>query len=131
MHNRRVGLAAVIALLLGACSGDAGTGPTPPTQTPPTQNPPQPVKPTASASVEAGANSNVFTPATVDITAGGTVTWTFGARAHDVNFAGTSGAPADVPVTTNAQVARTFNTKGSFGYDCTLHSGMVGTVRVH
>jgi plastocyanin len=28
-------------------------------------------------------------------------------------------------------ISRTFNTAGSFGYTCTLHGGMNGTVVVH
>lgn len=80
--------------------------------------------------VVAGANSNDFTPASVAIARGGTVTWTFGAILHNVDFQGTAGAPAPIPNTSNASVARTFNNAGTFGYSCSLHSGMNGTVQV-
>jgi uncharacterized protein YjdB len=72
-----------------------------------------------------------FTPASVDIAVGGTVTWQFQSLTHNVTFASTTGAPNDIANTTNASASRTFNTVGSFGYVCTLHGGMNGTVVVH
>ncbi|MCU0633713.1 MAG: Ig-like domain-containing protein [Gemmatimonadaceae bacterium] len=80
--------------------------------------------------VVAGAAANTFTPADLTIAVNGTVTWTFGARPHNVVFGTTAGAPANVPITSNATVSRTFPTAGTFTYDCTLHSGMRGTVTV-
>jgi hypothetical protein len=65
----------------------------------------------------------------VDVGTGGTVTWTFGSLAHNVTF-GSAGAPASIPATTGASVSRTFNTPGTFAYDCTLHAGMTGVVNV-
>jgi plastocyanin len=84
------------------------------------------------ASVEAGANSDTFTPATVDVAVGGTVTWTFGARAHNVIFSGTRPSGGDIhPPVTNTTASRTFLVAGSFVYNCTVHAGMSGTVVVH
>lgn len=80
--------------------------------------------------VVAGANSNDFTPASVAIARGGTVTWTFGALLHNVDFQGMAGAPTSIPNTSNASVARTFANAGTFSYVCSLHSGMNGTVQV-
>ena len=40
-------------------------------------------------------------------------------------------APSDIPDRSNTTVDRTFNTAGTFGYDCGLHPGMSGTVVVH
>ncbi len=108
------------ALAAIACSSDDPA----PTEPPGEQPPPQAVTVTGSA------NANVFTPASVTVARGGTVTWTMGARPHNATFRGTAGAPADVPTTTNASVSRTFATAGSFPYDCTLHDGMTGTVIV-
>lgn len=128
MCIRRSVVAAAAMLVLGGCGGEGGggTGPT----TPLPAAPPPPAAPTASATVAAGANSNDFTPQEVNITVGGTVTWTFGARPHNVVFGtGAAGAPANVPTTSNGQASRTFNTAGSFAYDCTIHPGMTGTVR--
>jgi len=64
------------------------------------------------------------------VSAGGTVTWTFGSIPHDVTFT-TAGAPADVPALQNGSAARTFPTNGAFGYRCTIHPQMTGAVRVH
>lgn len=72
-----------------------------------------------------------FAPTTVDIARGGTVTWVFESLTHNVTFAGTAGAPNDIGNSTNVSISRTFNTAGSFGYTCTLHGGMNGTVVVH
>ncbi|HEX2093581.1 MAG TPA: hypothetical protein VHG28_14340 [Longimicrobiaceae bacterium] len=132
MHIPRRVLAGTVALALCACSGgggDGGTGPNPPPGGNPPNNPP-PGTPVASAAVAAGANSDDFTPQTVDLRVGGTVTWTFGARAHEVVFQAVNGAPANIPSTTNAQVPRTFSTVGTFPYACGLHQGMTGTIRV-
>lgn len=81
------------------------------------------------ATVTTGTAS--FSPASVDIQSGGTVTWSFGSIAHNVNFNAQTGAPAAIPTTSNASVARTFNTAGSFPYECTIHAGMTATVVVH
>lgn len=94
---------------------------------------PTPTGPTAplSAAVQAGAAANTFTPASLTIARGGTVTWTFGARPHNVTFAAAAGAPADSAGSiTNATVTRTFTSAGTFNYECTIHSGMSGTVVV-
>ena len=82
----------------------------------------------SSASVAATTES-AFTPREVDVGTGGTVTWTFGSLAHNVTFR-SAGAPASIPAATNASVSRTFNTPGTFNYDCTLHAGMTGVVNV-
>lgn len=122
-------LALSVAFITACGGGDGSTGPVNSTPTPAPTPAPTPT-PGASASVVAGDNSNIFTPASVEVARGAVVTWTFGARPHNVIFNSTAGAPANVEVTSNAQVARTFNTVGSFAYDCTLHSGMTGTVVV-
>jgi uncharacterized protein YjdB len=84
----------------------------------------------STAQVVAGAN-NQFSPDSVDIAVGGTVTWVFQSVIHNVVFASAGGAPAGIGNTSNANVSRTFNTAGAFLYDCTLHPGMDGTVVVH
>lgn len=109
---------ATAAALAAACSSSDPASPPPPTAP-------------LAAAVEAGAAANTFTPPSVTIARGGTVTWTFGARPHNLTFAAATGAPADsAGRITNAQVVRTFNTAGTFNYECTIHSGMTGTVVV-
>lgn len=73
----------------------------------------------------------VYTPSHIDIAQGGVIRFIFAAVAHDVRFNGAAGAPADVLVTSNTTVARTFSTKGTFAFLCTLHDNMTGTVVVH
>ena len=73
---------------------------------------------------------NVFVPFQVQLARGGTVTWVFGATPHNVIFASTAGAPADINIVSDVSVSRTFPTIGNFRYDCTIHPGMSGTVDV-
>lgn len=71
-----------------------------------------------------------FEPVTVDISAGGEVTWTMGAIQHNVTF-NTPGAPAEIPALSVGSASRTFPGKGIFTYNCVLHAGMTGSVQVH
>lgn len=93
---------------------------------------PLPAEPGApsTGAVTASATANTFSPQILNVLQGGTVTWTFGTRPHNVAFVQTAGAPQGVPTTTNNSVARTFATPGTYAYVCTLHAGMVGTVNV-
>ena len=114
----------VLALALVGCGGgDDDDTPTDPTPTAPT-----------TATVEASGSANTFTPDSVRIARGGTVTWTFGSpRPHNVIFtAGQTGAPANVDGSlTNTSVARTFGTAGTYNYICGIHgAAMSGKVVV-
>ena len=88
----------------------------------------------SAASFPLGANvetsGDAFSPASVDIAVGGSVGFTFNAL-HNVAFSPQSGAPSDIPNTGSGTVSRTFNSVGTFSYQCTLHSGMSGNVIVH
>ena len=106
-----VGIATV--LMLAACGGGDNGGPTN-------------TQPALTATVAASGTS--FSPASVTIRSGGTVTWNISGT-HNVSFT-TAGSPANSGDLTNATVARTFPTAGTFQYNCTLHAGMNGTVRV-
>jgi plastocyanin len=112
---RRAVLASLAAALV-ACGGSDST------------SPPIPVQ---AATVQA-TPSERFTPGNVAVLQGGTVTFDFGSLAHDVFFDGApAGAPANIPdATSNTSVTRTFNTKGTFPYNCHIHPGMRGTVIV-
>ena len=85
----------------------------------------------SSASVE--VSNNAFTPNSVDIAVGGTVTWTWAAGSvlHNVTFSGGAGAPSNIGDMSTGTASRTFSTAGSFPYSCTHHAGMNGTVVVH
>lgn len=84
----------------------------------------------ASAAVVINDVTNVFQPPLTAITRTGTVTWTFGAGLHNVEFTATPGSPANVGSVINTTVVRTFNTAGAFQYNCSLHNGMSGIVFV-
>jgi plastocyanin len=84
----------------------------------------------STATVTAGDASRVFTPATIVVARNANVSFAFGALLHNVTFRGQAGAPAAVPNTTNATLARVFGTVGDYDYDCSLHAGMTGKVVV-
>ena len=73
-----------------------------------------------------------YTPVQTDIAVGGSVSFVFAPQAHNVFFNAVAGAPADIPgEVSNQTVVRTFKTKGTFGYRCTLHPEMIATIIVH
>ena len=89
---------------------------------------------TTGTQVSIVANSSTLTttaysPNPVTISVGGTVTWTNNdstahtASANDASFDSGSIAPGRT-------FSRTFSTAGTFGYRCTIHPGMVGTITV-
>lgn len=74
---------------------------------------------------------NTFSPFLTTIGVGGTVTFRFGSVDHNVIFnPSILGRPADIQITRNVNVARTFTTRGTFPYDCTVHPGMSGQIEV-
>jgi plastocyanin len=84
----------------------------------------------APASAGVVAPALAFQPETVNVRAGGTVTWTFAATHHDVTFT-VPGSPANVPELQNGSAARTFPNNGTFAYRCSIHPQMTGFVHVH
>ncbi len=75
--------------------------------------------------------SRTFSPATVSVHPGDSVTWTWAeSRQHNITA---DAGQADTFSSANKSSgtwARTFNTVGRFTYRCTLHSGMSGAVVV-
>src|SRR5262245_60136564 len=107
-------LAGLLALTLSACgTGQAAQTPQAPTDT--TGGPTVTIKNLA------------YTPATLTVQAGATVTWVWqdGAIAHDVK-----GNDFNSPVTAQGTFSHRFTTPGTYPYLCTLHPNMTGTIEV-
>jgi len=120
-HSARASLALLGVAMLAACGGSSATSTDPVVSGPPV----------TAATVQA-TPSNQFTPNTVTIAVGGTVTVDFGSVAHNVFFDNApAGAPADITApSSNKSTTLTFNKAGTFEYDCHIHPGMHGTVVV-
>lgn len=71
-----------------------------------------------------------WVPGTVDVSAGGQVTWTVGAVSHNISFT-SAGSPSNISDWASGSKSSTFPTAGTYPYVCTLHAGMQGSVRVH
>jgi plastocyanin len=87
----------------------------------------------ANFDVAAGGVNTVFTPATLNIQAGDSVTWRNAGGQH--NVAADDGSFTNGPVSAASWTfVHTFNTVGTFGYHCDNHGspgfGMFGTIHV-
>ena len=106
------------AATLAACSGSGyGAGPS---------------GPPGDGKTIAATPSLSFTPGTLTVNAGETVTFAFGGIGHNVFFDAQAGTPADIDgVNANVSVTRVFNTAGTYHYTCHIHPSMRGTVVVN
>ncbi|MCC6381859.1 MAG: hypothetical protein IT304_05080 [Dehalococcoidia bacterium] len=103
--------------------------PATPTPVPPAPTP-TPVPPSLpSAATVTGTAANRWSPGTVSVAAGGTVTWSWSVpvQPHDVTVSGlgSSGAP-----TKAGSFSLTFRAPGSYAFVCDVHPDMTGTVVV-
>lgn len=120
---RSLSRGAMLVLVALACGGGGGDGPTGPGPGPGPGPSPSP------NTVTLGASS--FSPASITIQTGGTVTWRNSSGiTHNVTFNPVTGAPANIGDHSSGDNSRTFGTGGTFGYQCTLHGGMTGSVVV-
>lgn len=82
------------------------------------------------AAVEPGVvivDDNVFGPKSIEVGVGDTVTWSFeGQSAHNVVFDDDEASE----LMKDGEYERTFDEAGDFDYDCTVHPGMTGSVKV-
>lgn len=118
---RSLSRGALLVLATLACGGGGGDGPTDPG--------PGPGPSPSGNIVTLGASS--FSPTSITIQTGGTVTWrNISGVLHNVTFNTATGAPASIGNHSSGDNSRTFGTAGTFGYQCTLHGGMAGSVVV-
>jgi hypothetical protein len=76
------------------------------------------------AVVAVSTPSGTFSPSTVQITEGDSVTWNLSGGDHNVRFAGEPAGPFQ------STYSKTFPAAGTFTYVCDAHSGMRGAVVV-
>jgi plastocyanin len=73
-----------------------------------------------------------FTPSTLTVNAGETVTFAFQAVGHNVFFDAAAGAPGNIDgVNASTSATRVFATAGRYHYTCHIHPFMEGTVVVN
>jgi plastocyanin len=90
--------------------------------------PPPPPPPTSNVTVTTPGTS--FSPQTVTIAPGGSVTWQISGARHNVTFSGAAPTGGNIPDTESGSVTRTFPNAGTYDYQCTRHNGMTGRVVV-
>jgi len=85
----------------------------------------------AAATVDVFTPGNTFSPFSMRVTAGTIVRYNIFGDDHNVIFShAVAGFPADINVVKDVVVTRTFPTKGTFSYACTVHPGMNGEIVV-
>ena len=87
-------------------------------------------EPPAGDAVTVRTVGDSFSPSSVTIAAGGTVSWQISGDEHNVTFTGSAPPGGNIPNTEGATVSRSFPTAGRYDYFCTRHSGMSGAVTV-
>ena len=82
-------------------------------------------------SVNVTINNYAFSPTTLSVTKGTTVTWTNeDSVAHTVTAVGGTAGPSSSLLSTGQSYSYTFNQVGTFAYVCTVHSNMAASVTV-
>jgi plastocyanin len=106
----------------------AATGPPPGQETPPPggETPP----PSAGSTATVSTPGDSFSPQSVTIVSGGTVTWNIAGATHNVTFGAAAPPGGNIPDSRGATVSRSFPTAGTYDYQCTRHDGMTGRVLV-
>jgi plastocyanin len=85
----------------------------------------------ANQAVTASGSPNTFTPSTVTVLQGETVTWNNAGGFHNVHFDdGSFDQPADPIFPWSTAVVRTFLSAGTYSYVCEAHPEMTGAVAV-
>lgn len=121
-----------LAMALAGCGGSS-TAPMTQTTTTTTTATDSPL--VASATIDippadyaAGKTTTNFTPSSINLAVGGTITWTN----HDLvgHTTKSSANLWDGEIGVGGNFTRTFPTAGTYDYICTIHAGMGGTITV-
>jgi plastocyanin len=134
--RRIAALVAVSSVTLAACGASAaGTRSTPTTSAPATTPATSRARATTGAALAPTATADVgivnfaFTPAALTVKVGTTVGWTNkDATAHTVSFV--TGGVKSSALDQNDRFTHTFTTAGTYGYICSIHPFMHGSVTV-
>jgi plastocyanin len=127
MMKMRTAVIPAVTLALIACSGGGG-GSSYSTPTDPYGNQGTTGTTTSANSIQA-TDGLVFNPTSLTVSKGTTVTFTFGSITHNIAFGAGSGV-ADIPGSYSTSVQRTFNTAGTFAFQCSIHSNMTGQITI-
>lgn len=125
----RAGLLAFALAALTAVSAACGGGYSSPTPNPPANQPPvvDPAGTLITIPPGDGYGNSSFNPANLTVAAGASVTWT---NRDTVKHTTQSGTTWSADLEPGASFSRTFAARGTFGYRCTIHTGMTGTIVV-
>ena len=131
MRSLRLAFVTAVATLAIACGGYSAPTPAPsPTPTPsPT---PSPGGVAAAVTIPKGAEflaNKAFSPDTVEVAVGSTVTWTNTDTTSHTSTSNAAGWNSGI-VAPGGKFSFAFQTAGTFAYHCAIHPGMVGSVTV-
>ncbi len=117
-EKQMLGLALLFTML--ACGGGGGS----PTPT-------EPTAPPLAVTVTTGSSPPPrFIPSTTTLAVGGTVTWRNGSPVNHTVISKTDAWPASPELAPAETFQVTFPAAGVFGYRCSLHPGMEGSITV-
>lgn len=122
----RLALAAVVLAASFGCGSSYSSSPASPTPTPTTGGGGSPVSIVSGASTK---TTTAYSPATINVAVGGSVTWTNNDNTTHTSSAD-GGAWNSGNIGPGASFTRTFPSAGSYNYHCAIHPGMIGTVVV-
>ena len=92
---------------------------------------PPPPPPPPPGSVIVTTEGLEFNPDRVEIPVGGSVTWVISGTTHNITFRDTPPAGGNIPDSPpGSAITRVFVAAGDYDYECTLHKGQEGRVRV-
>ena len=120
-HGTKDFFAVSLVGLLSACGSSSPSPSAPSTPT------------TAAVSIPVGARTlgtSSYAPNPITVTSGTTITWTNNDTIAHTSTSDTAGVFASGSIPAGGTFTFTAQTKGTFPYHCTFHSGMVGTLVV-